>query len=643
MINIYFKSSGIFLVIIAASINFVAAFSEEAQLSAQNNIYNWEEVPYTHSPIEDFRLNSSRKISPIKTSSGVVLAKFHRGVFIWEDIPYAKPPVGDLRWKAPRMINSSEEFIQPKTKNFCIQKTSSFGGSSEYADDDDLISGSEDCLYLDIFAPLNKSNKSLPVMFWIHGGGNTSGLKDLYDFQKLVKKHNVIVVRINYRLGPFGWFSHPSIQGLQNGIDKTSNFGTLDIISALQWVNDNISLFGGDSKNITIFGESAGGHNVLSLLVSKRAKGLFHKAISMSGYTTSVSIKDAHNPEIKSFSSEHSSLKIVNKIVQDLPNKKDQNQYDNEELRKILLSISGEDFYKYYADRKNFEEIPLLTNDGIVIPKIGLRDALSKKEHLNSVPTIIGSNRDEVKFWLAFSEYFVEIDYSVSGSIFGLPKITLKDENAYEAFNYYRSSAWKVRGVDEPLRALQKAGNNDLYSYRFDWDDQRRFLIADFQKIFGATHALEVPLLIGDDSLVGGSPVSIFVYPRGVSKFYVSRNIMKFWTNFAKVSEPGSSTNKVKWGPYIDDKSNNQSFLILDNKKNLKMSSKIITLKDLTKELYYDERLNEIEKCVVLFQMFTFVGNDLYEENIDDYEGKCDRESSIQFIKENASSIDIDY
>ncbi len=643
MINIYFKSSGIFLVIIAASINFVAAFSEEAQLSAQNNIYNWEEVPYTHSPIEDFRLNSSRKISPIKTSSGVVLAKFHRGVFIWEDIPYAKPPVGDLRWKAPRMINSSEEFIQPKTKNFCIQKTSSFGGSSEYADDDDLISGSEDCLYLDIFAPLNKSNKSLPVMFWIHGGGNTSGLKDLYDFQKLVKKHNVIVVRINYRLGPFGWFSHPSIQGLQNGIDKTSNFGTLDIISALQWVNDNISLFGGDSKNITIFGESAGGHNVLSLLVSKRAKGLFHKAISMSGYTTSVSIKDAHNPEIKSFSSEHSSLKIVNKIVQDLPNKKDQNQYDNEELRKILLSISGEDFYKYYADRKNFEEIPLLTNDGIVIPKIGLRDALSKKEHLNSVPTIIGSNRDEVKFWLAFSEYFVEIDYSVSGSIFGLPKITLKDENAYEAFNYYRSSAWKVRGVDEPLRALQKAGNNDLYSYRFDWDDQRRFLIADFQKIFGATHALEVPLLIGDDSLVGGSPVSIFVYPRGVSKFYVSRNIMKFWTNFAKVSEPGSSTNKVKWGPYIDDKSNNQSFLILDNKKNLKMSSKIITLKDLTKELYYDERLNEIEKCVVLFQMFTFVGNDLYEENIDDYVGKCDRESSIQFIKENASSIDIDY
>ena len=102
----------------------------------------------------------------------------------------------------------------------------------------------------------------------------------------MVSKHNVIVVRINYRLGPFGWFTHPSIQGYQYDDDKTSNFGTLDIVMALKWVRNNINKFGGDSNNVTIFGESAGGHNVLSLLVSKKAEGLFHKAISMSGYTT---------------------------------------------------------------------------------------------------------------------------------------------------------------------------------------------------------------------------------------------------------------------------------------------------------------------------------------------------------------------
>ena len=101
----------------------------------------------------------------------------------------------------------------------------------------------------------------------------------------------MIVVTINYRLGPLGWFTHPAIQNLQDGIDKTSNFGTLDIISALEWVNKNINLFGGDPQNITIFGESAGGHNVLSLIVSKQAKGLFHKAISMSGYTESISLE----------------------------------------------------------------------------------------------------------------------------------------------------------------------------------------------------------------------------------------------------------------------------------------------------------------------------------------------------------------
>ena len=113
-------------------------------------------------------------------------------------------------------------------------------------------------------------------------------------FQKWLKKYNVIVVSINYRLGPFGWFTHPSIQNLQSGIDKTSNFGTLDVVAALEWVKLNISLFGGDPDNVTIFGESAGGHNVLSLLVTKQARGLFHKAISQSGYTTTYSKQDAY-------------------------------------------------------------------------------------------------------------------------------------------------------------------------------------------------------------------------------------------------------------------------------------------------------------------------------------------------------------
>ena len=639
--NIYLTVLGICSLSLSSNIILDTSLAYEINLDTQNNTYSWEEISYIKPTQESLGWKNTGKTGLIATSSGFVKSSFHRGVFIWEDIPYAQPPVGNLRWKAPRKIESNTELIKPKTNNFCIQRTSSFGGSIDYAVDKEPISGNEDCLYLDIFSPLNKSKKSLPVMFWIHGGGNTSGLKDIYDFRKLVKKHNVIVVRINYRLGPFGWFTHPAIQDLQKDIDKTSNFGTLDIISALEWVNENIALFGGDPNNITIFGESAGGHNVLSMLVAKKAKGLFHKAISMSGYTTSLSVKDAYKPNSQSFSSDHSSWKIVNKIILDTPDKKNQDEYKKEELRKILLNLSGKDFYAYYSDRKTYQEIPLLTNDDIVIPEIGLKNALSKKEYINKVPTMIGSNRDEVKFWLAFSEYFVELDFSFSGSVLGLPKITLKDEDAYEAFNYYRSTAWKVRGVEEPLNALSSAGNKELYSYRFDWDDQRRYIIADFKKLFGATHALEVPLLAGDNTLVGGRPVSNFIYPRGISRFYISKNMMKFWTNFAKDGEPGESTNKVIWNSYLTNKSDIRSFLILDNKKNLRMSSEIPSLDNLTEEIFYDERLNEIEKCVVLYQMFTFVGNDLYDENIDKYLGKCDRKNSEMFIIENASVIDI--
>ena len=576
----------------------------------------------------------------IKTSSGTTQGYKNNKVIIWEDIPYAKPPIGYLRWKAPRKIYDDSKIIEAKTGNFCIQRTSSFGGSSDYSDE--FISGDEDCLYLDIYKPAKRGNEKLPVMLWVHGGGNTSGLKDIYNFSKLVRRHNIIVVRINYRLGPFGWFTHPAIQDLQNDIDKTSNFGTLDIISSLEWIKENISLFGGNEDNVTIFGESAGGHNVLSLLVSKQAKGLFHKAISMSGYTESISTDQAYRQKRESFSSNYTSWSIVNRIIKDKYGDKSQDDFSNAELKDILLNLSAQDFYQYYSYRENFEEIPLLTNDGIVIPKIGLKDALSNKEFVNNVPTIAGSNRDEVKFWLAFSDYFVEIDNSVSSSIFDIPKVIIKDKKSYEAFNFYRSSAWKVRGVNEPLNSLRLAGNKNLYSYRFDWDDQRKLIIADFSELIGASHALEIPLLAGDATLVGGSPISNFIYPRGASKFFTSRNMMLFWSNFAKTGDPGFSSNKIKWQPFFDENQSTRSFMIIDNKKNLQMATDNLSLQTLSEDLYLDERLSETEKCVVLYQMFTFVGNDDYDKNIKNYNGNCDRKSSERFIIENASSIDYD-
>ena len=570
----------------------------------------------------------------IDTSSGIVNGTKKRNIIIYEDIPYAQPPIGELRWKAPRKILSKIN-INPKNNNSCMQRPSNLGG----VDGNNFYVGSEDCLYLDIFTPRKNKKSNLPVMFWIHGGGNTSGTKDLYDFSKMVARHDVIVVRINYRLGPFGWFTHPAIQELQKGIDKTSNFGTLDIIMALSWVNENIKIFGGDPENITIFGESAGGHNVLSLLVSKKASGLFHKAISMSGYTTTISTEDAYDPNIKSQTFNYSSKNVVDKILKRYDAENISDSWNINQIRNVLYEISAEDFFKIYADRETYEEIPLLTADGVVIPRIGLKHALSMKEHVNNVPTIAGSNRDEVKLWLASAEYFVDLEYSILGSILNIPKVRLNDKASYEAFNYYRSSAWKIRGVDDPLSSLKKAGNNNLYAYRFDWDDHRRLIVADFKELIGAAHATEIPILAGNYDLVGGYPLSDLIYPPSISKRYLSKNMMKFWSNFAKNGSPGSSTNSILWESYISNDGGTK-FLILDNKRNLKMSDQNLSFKILTEQLSYDDRVDDLEKCVILFQMFTFVGDDLYDDKIKNYPKNCSRKNSESFLRENASFIE---
>ena len=570
-------------------------------------------------------INANEINDYVSTSSGKIQGYLKNEVLNYDDIPYAKPPIGNLRWKAPREILDANIIFKQKDNNFCIQEPSSMGG----APGEGIFTGSEDCLYLDIKIPRKKFSDLLPVMFWIHGGGNTSGLKDLYDYSKMVDRHNVVVVTINYRLGAFGWFTHPSIQDNQKGLDKTSNFGTLDIIQALKWVNKNIELFGGDPNNITIFGESAGGHNVLSLLVSPQAKGLFHKAISQSGYTTSVSTHQAFVIEKTHPTFNHTSNEVVKRLV---ANHKD---LSSKELYKKLLGLSAKEFFSEYSDKSNLE-LPLLTNDGIVIPLEGLEKALGNSNLINDIPFIAGSNRDEVKLWIGTAEYFVKLDYSFLGSILGIPRVTLKDEDAFEAFNYYRSEAWKIRGVIEPISSLNKAGNNNTYAYRFDWDDHRRFIVADFKKLIGASHGTEISLITGNNKLVEG--YGFLIYPNGPSKRFVSKNMMKFWSNFAKDGRPGISSNGIEWYKY-NHSQDSKNFMILDNKKNMKIANSQTTYQGLVEELNNDRRVNELERCVILYQMGTFVGNDILDEIIQYANFSCKRSEAKKFLEENASFI----
>jgi len=204
--------------------------------------------------------------------------------WVWKAIPFATPPVGELRWQAPHDpepwsgIREETEFC-----NWCPQFSSEFDPSNNTMH----LAGNEDCLYLNIWRPQSEEIH-LPVYLWIHGGGNSVGSASIYDGSILASTSNLIVITIQYRLGPFGWFTHPALRQGESALDDSGNYGTLDIIKALEWVRDNINAFGGDPNNVTIAGESAGAINVLSLIISPAASSLFHKAIAQSGLLSPV-------------------------------------------------------------------------------------------------------------------------------------------------------------------------------------------------------------------------------------------------------------------------------------------------------------------------------------------------------------------
>jgi len=145
-------------------------------------------------------------------------------------------------------------------------------------------------------------------------------------------------------------------------------------------------------------------------------------------------------------------------------------------------------------------------------------------------------------------------------------------------------------------------------------------------------------LLAGNNKLVGD--YGFLIYPKGPSKHFISKNMMNFWTNFAKTGEPGLSSNKQKWTKYNGLDEIESSFMVLDNKKNLKMDKDQNSFKSLVNNLYYEKDITDLEKCVVLLQMLTFVGNDLYDEYVDYYPGECNRGDAEYFLRANASFID---
>ena len=543
--------------------------------------------------------------------------------FQWLGIPYAQAPMGSLRWKAPRSLENENDQVKaiefsnpcPQVESISIDKK----GEGEFL-------GSEDCLFLNIFAPKNiSSDKKLPVMFWIHGGGNTSGEAGSYDFSKLAAAHDLVIVSINYRLGFLGWFYHPSFAATSNDQgDKSGNFGTLDQIMALKWVRKNIEDFGGDKNNVTIFGESAGGHNVFALLSSPLAKGLFHKAISQSGATNSFNTKEAS----KFFDNKESSLltsskEVISKLLVASGKSKDsfeaniaQESMNEFKLMEEMQSIELSDIFKVYKEIENSKQagkkmIPRVLSDGYVLPKRGLK--YNKKSYYNDVPVIFGTNRDETKLFAA-----MQSDYSTSV----LNRLVIiRNQEMYDLTANYASNNWKISAVDNPARAMISSGKQDVFAYRFDWDEQGKLLWMDFSKIFGAAHVMEIPFITGTMKLLG---IERFMFNNEnlPDAIRLSIAMQSYWAEFAYNGSPGKGRDNSlpAWSSWS---TSGDKIMILDseNDQGIVMKDFELNRLDEFKRLYADSRIKkEKTKCRFLKNLV----ENAYEKNaIAFYNDKC--------------------
>jgi para-nitrobenzyl esterase len=543
------------------------------------------------------------KLSRRELTHGAIVGSFGEHTsHVWRGIPYAQPPVGALRWQAPRPIEPWEDVREMLVEApQCVQ----LGAEPGTAGSPPPIVGQEDCLYLDVYAPAMNNNlaitRRLPVVLWIHGGGNLRGSARDYDAGRLALQRQVLVVVPNYRLGPLGWFSHSALQGeppappppveaapsgevghyltpAQTAAaalasdDRSGNYGTLDLIAALIFVRENIARFGGDPDNVTLAGDGTGGGNVLSLLLSPRAKGLFRQAIAQSPHLSIVTLAEAREQ------------------AQQLTAGVDPAQVA-EHLRALpaaVLFAAGVQPRAAGDDRAL--QWPNALRDGAVVGADPPLERFARGDY-HQVPIVLGSNRDEAKRDQASNPELVVAEP-------GGPRIL--DPARYALLAEYRSEAQRATGVNALAALLHEAQGDSVFVYRFDWDEEPSSPI-DYSLLLGAAHGLELDFVLGVFDPREQGRLYSDANARGRAK--LSRHIMAYWAELAYSGEPGSGRmNDIEeWTPWGEG----GDVLVLDTKAggDLRMErGRAGDLAGLLARLARDRRAPlAIDKCRVLF------------------------------------------
>ena len=501
------------------------------------------------------------------------------GTYSWKGVPFAKPPVGELRWKAPvdptpwTTVKTTQ-----KLGNACVQTGRLYGPGQNNQYDATIgtsigkTTGSEDCLYLNIWAPSTaKATDKLPVIVFVYGGSNITGYTGdpVYDGAALAKAANAVVVTVNYRLGIMGFLASPQLKAGLDANDDSGNYAILDLIKGMKFVNANIAAFGGDPANVTLMGQSAGAVNIYALMVSPlvaNAKpALFQRLVPLSGGVATATTKPNQVNALLS-----ALLVADGTVADDAAAATYIARQSNADLAAYLRSKSADTLLqtvlKKLAPLGLSASNPL--NDGTVVPVDPIA-AINAGQFLK-VPVMAGYTRDETKLFpqnLATSPAFG----GISGRLLDDPTVFAMaysyDPNAAPATSLEQWIPGQYLPVTTPVTgfnartdlynqyffiALRKqifpvlqAQNVPLWWYQFNWDKSP----APFNDIFGAAHTFDLPFVFGN---FGPSLYSKFANSKAnePGRLELSDAMMKSLAAFARSGDPNNAALGVNWPQY---------------------------------------------------------------------------------------------
>jgi para-nitrobenzyl esterase len=478
---------------------------------------NMKNITCLFSIILVFIFNSCSNLEPgqVKIKDGILQGTIEGSLKVFKGIPFAAPPVGNLRWRAP----------QPVEKWKGVKQATEFAPAPMQGGNPP--SGkSEDCLYLNIWSPANVASEKIPVLVWIHGGGFSFGStsEPSYNGAKLAKK-GVVLVSIAYRVGQLGFLAHPELTS-ESPNHTSGNYGLLDMIAGLQWIQKNIAAFGGDPGKVTIFGESAGGIAVSMLCASPLAEGLFHGAISQSGGSFGP-------PRPTTFPGEN--LRLL----------KDAEQDGIEYTRKANVSTIAE-LRSIVADSLPMgwgmgSAWPVI--DGYAIPDDQYK--LYESGIYNDVPVLIGYNSDE---GASFSREKTPEDYMAGvEKRYGIFADTLvkvypvgKDNVPKTARDLARDAAfgWHTWSW---ARLQSETGKSKVFYYYFDQHPDYPEDSPHFG--YGSPHGQDIRYVFMNLDTLNPNTTK--------SDLELSETMGTYWTNFARNGNPNSK-GVPEWQAFSD-------------------------------------------------------------------------------------------